>query len=350
MVAEPDGGCAVRRGPLLGITAIAFLLVTWTVVRAAGESGAGDIVLDRIWYRTERLPSLPKSFKGNGDLRIGDDGLEFVHGKKGWLLRWDEIRFIWFGPMRGDVDTDWVVLSTKGADLGERVGLRDGRRMGYGERTEALFEQIKDAAREVRAGQFDVPEGFEPFEGLEHLLSVAVPREWSLEHRSAVVQDGRVHEGVLYFHEPFDSPDTRSDPESEALDSKRRRDGIGRGEIRAIRLERRHADRGMKRDGFSEEAVDRFVGEMLRDRNQLGTLATSSPPRTRIVTVDGLTGVRVRGEGTDPAGTARYVESVAISDGAMLYVFRMVGPVDRRESDSRLLDTVLDTVRFAPGR
>lgn len=329
-------------------TAAALAAGMVAIAAVAGPGPAAEpedgIVIERIWYRSERNRSFPKAFKGNGDLRIGSDGLEFRHKNKGWFLPWDRIRRISLGPMKGDVDTDWVVLSAPESDLGPLVGLRDGSRMGYGRRTEPLFRQIKDAARNARAAQFDVPDGFTTYEGLEHLLTLALPSDWSVEHRSAMVQDGKVHEGVVVFHEPVEASGTPA----ERVD--RLQATIDRGEIRALRLERRQASKGMKEDGFSDAAVESLTADMLADRDQIGGLEMLAAPEAGSFPVDGHTGVRLRAVAADASGAAHHVDAVAVCDGRMLFLFRMRGPAENRGEDGDLLERVLASVRFSAAR
>ena len=101
----------------------------------------------------------------------------------------ERIHFISFGKLKGDVDTDWVVFSVGVAPPYGIVGVKDGRKLGFGTRTRELFENLRDVARELSAAQFRVPAGYRAYEDPAGECSLAIPEEWSEYLRSMVYVD-----------------------------------------------------------------------------------------------------------------------------------------------------------------
>ena len=94
--------------------------------------------VERVWYRGENRP-LGKVFRAGGDLTIREGSLEFVHRKHGWSVPLDGISIITLGSMKGDVDTDWVVLALRDGQPEPVVGIRDGHRLGHGGETREIY-------------------------------------------------------------------------------------------------------------------------------------------------------------------------------------------------------------------
>ncbi len=139
--------------------------------------------VERVWYRGEDRP-FGKVFRAGGDLVIREDSLEFVHRKHGWSVPLEGISMIALGVMKGDVDTDWVILVLRDGQPERVVGIRDGHRLGYGRETRGIYELLREVARSRKVAQFDVPEGLEPYEQLDRMLAVAFPAGWHPLHLS----------------------------------------------------------------------------------------------------------------------------------------------------------------------
>jgi hypothetical protein len=68
------------------------------------------MTLPKIAYQTSVAKAAGSRFNIKGDLTLTEQTLELVTEKETIVMRLDELHSISFGKLRGDVDTDWVVL------------------------------------------------------------------------------------------------------------------------------------------------------------------------------------------------------------------------------------------------
>ncbi|HXV76978.1 MAG TPA: hypothetical protein VD788_11745 [Candidatus Polarisedimenticolaceae bacterium] len=215
------------------------------------------LTIRNVWYRTAAHSGFTGA-KHSGDLTIGRQALEFYAKRRSLAIPLEQLWMISYGTMRGDVDTEWAVLTLKDGNERSFVGLRDGSKWGYGQRTREIYETLIDAAVELSAAQFAAPPGFRPYTELDHIFAMPVPQGWSSYHHELVHVDGAVRWGVVIFSEQElieeGAPATVS-PTSRTTERQRALRELQQGRATAWILRRDESTGGMSCDGFSERAL-----------------------------------------------------------------------------------------------
>jgi len=263
--------------------------------RFDAEVAAGATGWQRIWYRAGATAKV-KPFTDSGDLLLHADALEFLERKSGWRLPFANIRAIDVGRMKGDQDTDWIVLTVEDEALGPYVALRDGGAFGFGQRTRELHDALAKALREARAAQWNVPPGRVLFDALDHQIRLTQPEGWTTYAVETDFRDGINVAGTVVI-----------DP------------GQGPG----IRLVRKIDPARDRCDGLPPGDVEDLVGEVVSARAYLDGAVAREAVEVSEATVGGCRGVRVRGASAD-----RIVDLFAVSHRGTRYVLAAVGAED----------------------
>ncbi|GEM_PF-4069236 len=302
--------------------------LAWVLCTAVGACLASGlqlpITVERVWYREADRPFF-RGYKADGDLVVREDRLEFVHPKEGWSLPLGEIDLVSLGTMKGDVDTEWVVLSLADGE-GKRVGLRDGHKMGYGAETRKIYELLLEVARQKKVAQFGAPAGMVPYEPLQRMIAFAVPEGWNPVQLSKEIHG----EFILPLGRTGFAPEEISSPEAWSRAVPR---------LAVERTDVRKYKRAACRSGLPGRLLDRIREEIGEKLYRL----ESRPAR-----LGPCKGVRIRGEGSAPETVGESIDLVAVVGKGVLYRISLVSraPEPGREPWS-LLDQVLGTVRLA---
>ena len=287
--------------------------------------------VERVWYRGEDRP-FGKIFRAGGDLVIREDSLEFVHRKHGWSVPLEGISMIALGVMKGDVDTDWVILVLRDGQPERVVGIRDGHRLGYGRETRGIFELLREVARSRKVAQFDVPEGLEPYEQLDRMLAVAFPAGWHPLHLSRSID----LDHVLPLGRTSFTPD-----EVETADQLE-------GGVTRLLVERTDVS-GYESAGCRDGLPGRLQAEIMErfaaDPVSMGGLTLTRAPDAAPLTIGSCQGIRVVLEGTGSDGIVRRGDLVAVVWNGVLFQVSLVAD---REQGSELMDAILPTIKIAP--
>ena len=292
--------------------------------------------VEQVWYRGADRP-FARAFKAGGDLVVREQSLEFIHPKHGWTLPLEEISLVTIDTMKGDVDTEWVVLAVDGSRSGGLIGLRDGRKMGYGQETRQLYEKLLDVARSRKVAQFDVPAGLVPYEPLDRMVAFAFPEGWSDYQLSQ------------HLNEDFSLPLGRTTFTPSKVAS--REDLLtNHPRLMVERTDVRDFDRATCRSGLSRQLRSDLLKETIEDPYYLGATAITLEVESAPFPVGPCKGVRLRGAGRTVKGQELEVDLVAVVGSGVLYRFSLVAP--RTEggagnSAGRLLSQVVATIRLA---
>ncbi len=302
------------------------------------------VTFERVWYRTEKQRGVLGS-KLSGDLTISGDSLQIVGAKRDIVIPTASIGIISLGTMRGDVDTEWAVLSVDSSAATRFVGLRDGRKMGYGQHTKRIYDTLIEAARRHGFAQYNVPAGFVPYTELDFQFAMAVPQGWFSYHDAVESVDGQALWGRTIF-----TPDAAIDPAGkspEQRESARREAaaGIRRGAVVAWIIDRREAEAGMSCSGFSERGVARLLKRVAEDPF-LGTgVDLPSASAARPLAIDRCQGVAIGAR-----ASSSLLELRAVSDDRTVFVFALRGVATDAESDRARLDRGVASVKFSVAR
>jgi len=319
--------------------------------RGAGpdESIQLPVTFNRVWFRNGKK----RGWGGaalTGELTVGEAELHLSSPKRDVSVPLSSIHRVSFGKMRGDVDTDWIVMSILEDGQRRLIGFRDGRKMGYGQHTDEIYQAIMAAVRRAGAAQYDVPAGFEPYLELEGQLTLAIPRGWSAYHRALTATDRHGFWGEAIFSpEPVVSP-TEQDPERREELRRQALRAIDSGEAGAFFVERREARRGMRCEGFSDKAVQLLQQWVAEDPLFEQGRSVDESVRTLPVVIDDCNGLRVVRHSRQPDDVERVLDLRAISDGEIVFLFGLRSQADRYDEDLKRFETAMGSVRFSVAR
>ena len=312
---------------------LAALLLGSPVGSLAADDVAADApsiglphTITRVWSRTAKKTKGLPGGRNMGDLTLTDEALEFVGNseKSSFGVPMTDIRVVSYGKMKGDVDTDWAILEVQREGGPTLIGLRDGRRMGYGERTQEIFEAIRDATRQVGAAQYDAPQGFATYDGLDPYFTMVYPAGRSTVHRSVIQTPDQVL-GVLEFVSAED-------------------------EASVIRLERSDVRPGMSPRGFSEKARARLLESTLKSPMLDEGYELLEPPRVEPASIDQRQGLRVLVRTRDAEGRGTLLDQRFFVDARTLYTLALRCPLTRQDAELRTLEAMAGSFRFSLAR
>jgi hypothetical protein len=300
------------------------------------------LTFDRVWYRAEKKKGLGKlkAAKATGHLTLTEESLEFASSKDRFALPLDRIWMISMGTMGQDVSTEWVLLSIQDSAGPRLIGVRDGRNLGYGQATKEIYESLRAGLRQLSAAQYDVPEGLQPYDGLDSQLVFAVPEGWNAYFQEVQFSGDSPTWGVtLFSSESIDheDPDDRAD----ALRQ------VRHGDLEAFFLGRSPAKKGMSCEGFSTKTRQTLL-ELAREDPLFGEgYQVIQEPQATPIEIGGCSALRVTARTRENQGIERALDLRFVADHRTLFVFGTRSAVDRLEQAAAPLDSAISTVRFA---
>jgi hypothetical protein len=306
-----------------------------------GPSVALPLTVDKLWYRAGGK-------RRQGDLIVSEDGFELVAKKRAFSIPLDRIQFISYGEMKGDVDTEWVLLTVGVSPPYDLVGLRDGKKWGYGGRTKEVYQQLRRALEQLAAGQFRVAPGYQAYEGPDHGCALAIPEDWSTYLESLVVVAGRSAWGTTILSaQPIRTIETKADGEVRAVDDLELLDAILAGERLGFFIERGRASRGMSCSGFSESARERVLTRVRQDIAFGEDFEVLASPAATVDSVGSCEALHIMGRSRRPDGAELVLELYAAARGETLYLFGLRALADRYEDHRKTFAASIATIRFA---
>jgi hypothetical protein len=314
----------------------------------AGEAPDGDgypRTIQKIWYRTGE----DKGFTGpkySGDLMITRESLEFFSKKADISIPCESIGIISFGKMRGDVNTDWVVLTVHDGDRERLIGFRDGRKLGYGARTPEIFETVLDVAEELGWGQFSAPEGLEPYTELDHVMAVAVPEGWPSYHHEMISSEGSVFWGTVVFT-PVEMTSDAAEGHFDVTERELALEKIQRGEEKAWVLGRLESRGGMSCDGFTDKGLKTLVKWISRDPFLSVPFGSPQPSDFEPTPVGTCQGVRLVRRNDPSSAHVPVMDLRAASHGNAVVILALRTTADEHEADLKLFERAMPTLAFA---
>jgi hypothetical protein len=345
---------SARFGFFARSAALVCLTLMPVMATDGGSANGADAVIDlprtvpKVWYRAGKGALVGGS--KSGDLTISDTGLTFTTRKREVKIPLEAIHTVSFGKMRGDVNTDWVVIALVDEQGRRVIGLKDGRKLGYGQKTGELFETILAAMKKLGAAQYHVPVGFETFDGMDDQFTIALPAGWSAHPRTQVHVSGQAIWGTILFSPSPLVPDSSlpATQQDEARSSALREAESGR--TGAVFVQLREALRGMRCEGFSEKA--RATLREWSETDPLFSAGQGTEQSTRIepIEVDGCNGLRVVRRSLQAGGEERILDLRAASDGETVFLVGLRSRRDRYESHLETFDTVAGSFRFSVAR
>lgn len=317
----------------------------------AGRSEAVrlPVTFDKVWFRTGKK----RGWGGaglTGALTISETELHLSSHKRDVSVPLDSILRVSYGKMRGDVDTDWIVMSV--LEEGERrlIGFRDGRKFGYGQQTDEIRETIMAVIRQAGAAQYGVPEGFRAYDELDEQFTMAIPLGWSVYHRTLIATGQHGFRGeAIFSREPVVS-ETERDPERREELRRQALRAIDDGEAGAFFVDRREAPRGMRCEGFTEKGMARLQQWVAEDPLFDEGRGVDESVRTEPVVIDGCSGLRIVRHSRRPEGVERVLDLRVVSDDEIVFLIGLRSRAGRYEEDLEPFETAVRSVRLSVAR
>ena len=306
------------------------------------------LTVEHVWFRTVKGQSLIRFSNSKGDLTIGPDGISFSTHKKTTEIPIDRVQQITYGKIKGDVDTKWVLLGIGEKRADAIVAVRDGRKLGYGQKTWEIYERMKAALEQLSAAQYRVPQGYRAFADFSRQFTLAVPEPWDAYVESLVYVGERAPWGTIVIsseqirrHARPDGDGAMTAVDERALDRARA------GEIPAFFIERMPVESGMRCKGFSEKGLERLLelaaeGSLFHGGGKLAANPTASPE-----IIDRCKGLRIRGRVEAEDGTQTEIDLHAAAEGDTLFVIGLRAIPERYEEYREVLDSSLATLMFS---
>jgi hypothetical protein len=303
------------------------------------------IAIEKVWFKTPN-----RLFSKGGDLIVSEEGFEFLLGKRSLTYSMDEIYILSFGKLKGDLDTDWALLAFGDDGPAETIGVRDGRKMGYGGRTTEIYQLLRRTLEQQRAGQYDVPDGYRAYDAIPHHGAFAVPRGWHVYPHELILDDSGQSWGTLVFSEAEIKPPWSGEDRLAPLVEDPTLGRVMAGELPGFFLVMRRTDPGMSCDGIPPKLVERMLatGEydpLERSGHPIAQPASATPAR-----VGFCEGVRIRSQGRRPDGGLVVHEAYVVAHHETLFVLGLHAVEERHEELRVPFETALASLRFSVSR
>jgi len=309
------------------------------------------LTLEKVWFRSQKGKSPIRLFNTKGDLTIREDGMAFHTSKASVEIPLERIRVVSYGKTRGDVDTEWTLLGIGDESLETILAIRDGSKLGYGQRSWEIYRTIRRALRSLGAAQYAMPEGFTVFDDFDLHFTIGIPAGWHSYVDSVVIVGNRASQGTVVFSEETLRQNVVGDggrrrPKTDEAALARALSGAAP----AFFVERLAAGRGMTCEQVSDKARRRVLeqaaaGELFHGGGQFVALPTVTP-----IVVDRCKGLRLRGRVADRDGVTTEVDLHGVVQGDTLYVFGLRAIPERYYEYRKVLEAALDTVTLSVAR
>jgi hypothetical protein len=311
------------------------------------------LTIRKIWYRNAKRSGFTGA-KHSGDLTIDRQSLEFFAKKRSLSIPLDELWMITYGTMRGDVDTEWVVLTIKDGDERSLVGLRDGSRWGYGQRTREIYETLVAAAEDLSAAQFSAPDGYQPYSELDHVFAMPIPADWSYHHHDLITHEGTLKWGRVVFSEhPLIDPEVEHWTEEMGPNPQRDRavHAIQQGEETAWIVARFEAGSGMTCEELKPKAI-KTLSERVNDSPFFGVPFEPADdlPFEAAEPVDGCASVRLERRAAGEQGKTVVLDLRAVAREETVLMIGLRTTADEYERRLPVFERAVDELRLAATR
>ena len=188
-----------------------------------------------------------------------------------------------------------------------------------------------------------------PWTGMQDQFTLSLPAGWSVLDQQEAVAGRRAPTGppVVFSAEAIDAAAMRSGDRDALRRVIVQLAGVEVGRIPGFMLDRLPARAGMACAGFDAAAVDALLTLMRTDPMFGRERTVRQPPQARPIDVGGCVGQRVHGQGTTATGAGKNLDVVAMSDGRVLYLFKLLNTDEHRPKNLPLFEHVLSTVQLA---
>jgi hypothetical protein len=188
-----------------------------------------------------------------------------------------------------------------------------------------------------------------PYIGMKDQFTIALPVGWSVYDQLEVLTGKRGKTGppVVFSSEAIDGRAMMSGDKQAALKVAEQLSGIETGRLSGFALDRLPARYGMSCNGIDGEARARVL-ELLGSDPMFGRGRTiEKKPYAEPILIGGCQGLRVKGKGGARGGGGRILDVYAVSDGDVLFLFKLENLEVHYPMNLGTFEKVLSTLELA---
>ncbi len=196
------------------------------------------------------------------------------------------------------------------------------------------------------------PEGFEPYLGMQDQFVLALPAGWSVFDQQQALTGKRTKTGppVVFSAEAIDGEAMKSGERGALQRVLAQLAGVEVGRLDGFLLDRLPAGKGMSCGGFEGQARDRLLDLMGTDPMFGKQRTIREKPEAEPAVIGGCQGLRVKGKGTASTGAGKNLDVFAVSDGKVLYLFKLLNLDEHYPKNLGTFEAVMSTLTLATAR
>ncbi len=189
----------------------------------------------------------------------------------------------------------------------------------------------------------------EPYLGLKDQFELALPIGWSVFDQGAILsgKPGKTGPPVVFSSEPIDGKAMMSGDKDALEKVVRQLSHVEIGALAGFMMDRLPAKKGMSCTGFDVKAQKTILDLMGTDPMFGPKRTTREKPAAEILVVGGCQGLRIKGKGTASTGAGKNLDVFAVSDGEVLFLFKLLNLDEHYPKNLDTFERVMATLRMA---
>ncbi len=191
-------------------------------------------------------------------------------------------------------------------------------------------------------------EEFEPYVGMRNQFVVALPSGWSVFDQGAVLSGKASETGppVVFSATQIDAQALKSGAKESVEKVAQQLAYVEVGRIAGFIMERLPAKKGMSCEGFDAKSHQRIV-ELMGTDPMFGPGRTiREKPSGEMIPLGGCSGLRLRGKGTARTGAGKTLDVFAVSDGKVLYLFKLLNLDEHYPRNLETFESIMATLEL----
>lgn len=188
-----------------------------------------------------------------------------------------------------------------------------------------------------------------PYSGMGDQFEIDLPAGWSVYDQGLVLsgKPGRTSPlPVVFCSEPIDGRAMMSGDSEAQRKVTEQLVGIEAGALPGFVLDRLPAKRGMTCGGFDAGARQKLLDLMSTDPMFGQGRTVLESPRAEPMPIGGCQGLRVQGRGTGGSGGGKHLDVFAVSDGEVLFLFKLANLDEHYPRNVGLFERIVSTLRL----
>jgi hypothetical protein len=193
------------------------------------------------------------------------------------------------------------------------------------------------------------PEGFVPYVGMKDQFTLALPVGWSVYDQQEVLMGKRGKTGppIVFSSEVIDGRAMMSGDKQALQKVLSQLSRIEVGLLAGFMLDRLPARYGMSCNGIDSQARDKLL-ELMGTDPMFGRGRTiREKPHAEPALIGGCQGLRVKGKSTASTGEGKILDVFAVSDGDVLFLFKLLNLDEHYPKNLGTFEKVLSTLELA---